>query len=119
VRVLIERESSGWTFDPDLGHKVRGSTWASAWRAEVLYADRELVLTRSAGAEQIFHARGEGSHYGYKREHAVVVRLVKQQGIGLDRRGRPKIGRLRLAPASVQAIRDAVRRHGFVLRGDS
>lgn len=115
MRVVIERE----TFERQrvFGRMQRVAVWKRAWSAELLYADAKFILTRSAGAHQTFRGvptetilrrhpntgRG-GDHFSYRPDHIDVQRLKLRP----NRWGHLEIGRIRLSPASLRALRETM-----------
>lgn len=131
MRVVIERETSERRWDPLLRRKVSVIVWKRAWTAEVLYADRRFVVTRSAGSHQTFRGvptgnwrkrsrpstwRNDGGleadMWGHDPKHPAVARL----NLPRDRYGRLVLGHVRIAPKSVVKLAALVKLAGFVAR---
>ena len=92
--------------------KLRKWRFERAWTAEVLYADRQTVVTRSAGSEQLFNLDGTGSMTGYRKTHPAVKALA----ILPDRWGRDHVYGLRISARSLARLRGLVRSKVFIAR---
>lgn len=71
--------------------------WKNAFPARVKYADRELTLVKGCGSHSSFYTNGEMRGLGYKPSHPHAKNLPKRPG------------RWRLHPASVAALKAAVK----------
>lgn len=121
MRVILEHETTERRTVN--GRRQIVSVWKRAWTAELLYADGDFIVTRSAGSHQTFRgvpsaARLRKPHpaswnpdggieadmWGHDPKHPAVVRL----GLPRDRWGRLALGRIRISPASALALRQTM-----------
>ncbi len=128
MKVTIEREH--WVRKTVNGYRALHREWIPGWTGEVLYADRQYILVRSAGSHQTFrgipakpskkgprscpaeHLREggvEANMWGYDPKHRDIVKL----GLGKDRWGRLQMGRIRISPKSAEEMRLAMKAGGL------
>lgn len=75
---------------------AKTSPWVDAYVARVLYADKEIILTRGAGAHQAWYNHGGYRCAAYSLKHPVAQKVPK------------KATGWRLHPSSLERIKAAL-----------